>query len=393
MRPRFLALSASFFLPVVLAAQSKESVPFEIYGGYSYFSNTFNGVPGSRRPLDGWDAAVAFPAWHSLRFKIDVSGYSGESLGAQQKVLFIMGGGQYERSLWRERLFTEALFGDGGLNRDWGANGSPGSTASFSTLLGGGVDTPLSRHIGIRVEGDFQSTNFALIKSESDPVPYEIPKQPDYFGRFSAGLVWLPRVDRVAARNSKELKERPESELAFEGLNSFGHYHIFAYSWWSYLHLAGVEYDRHSWGNFIGAELDYVAEFLPVAILQQPSKTGVFGYPLSITHVANAGLDVSPAGLRMLWRSGKAWKPYYLLKGGLIAFANKALASDASYLNFSLQQSVGIQFRLSDRWDLRAGVSDFHFSDGFMVPSNPGIDEMAYTGALCYHLGRRRIGF
>jgi hypothetical protein len=155
MRLRFLVLSASFFLPVVLVAQSKESVPFEIFGAYSYFTNMFNGVPGSRSPLDGWDAAVAFPAWHNLRFKIDVSGYSGKNLGAQQNVCFIMAGGQYERSLWRERLFAEALFGDGGLNRDWGANGSPGSTASISTLLGGGVDTPLSRHIGIRVEGIF----------------------------------------------------------------------------------------------------------------------------------------------------------------------------------------------------------------------------------------------
>lgn len=51
-----------------------------------------------------------------------------------------------------------------------------------------------------------------------------------------------------------------------------------------------------------------------------------------------------------------------------------------------------MQFRLHDRWDFRAGVSDFHFSDGFMVPGNPGIDEMAYTGALCYHLGKRKTG-
>ena len=140
--------------------------------------------------------------------------------------------------------------------------------------------------------------------------------------------------------------------------------------------MAGAEYDRHSWGSFIGAQLDYVAEFLPIAILEQPSKTDVFGDPLSAAHTAIAGLGISPVGLWMLWRSGKAWKPYYLLKGGLIAFANKSLSSQASYLNFSLQQSAGIQFRLSDGWHLRAGVCDFHFSDGFMVPSNPGIDEV-----------------
>jgi hypothetical protein len=66
--------------------------------------------------------------------------------------------------------------------------------------------------------------------------------------------------------------------------------------------------------------------------------------------------------------------------------AQKALSIDASYLNFSLQQSIGVQFRLADRWDFRAGIADFHFSNGFMVPNNPGIDEMTYTGAGVYHL-------
>jgi long-subunit fatty acid transport protein len=54
---------------------------------------------------------------------------------------------------------------------------------------------------------------------------------------------------------------------------------------------------------------------------------------------------------------------------------------------------VGVQFRLNDRWDLRTGVADFHFSDAFMVPSNPGIDEMAYSGALTFHLGKRTGSF
>jgi len=35
-------------------------------------------------------------------------------------------------------------------------------------------------------------------------------------------------------------------------------------------------------------------------------------------------------------------------------------------------------------------VSDFHFSNAFVVPSNPGIDEMMYQGALSYHLKSRR---
>lgn len=393
MRHPSFTLIALFFSHVALFAQAQKTARYEIEGGFSYLSNSFNGVPGSRQPLNGWDASLAFPAWHNLRFKMDVSGYDGSNLGARQRALFIMAGGQYERSLRRERLFAQALFGEAGLNPYWGANRARGDTASFATLLGGGVDTPLSRHIGIRVEGDFLSTNFALHESATNPNAREIPGQPDYFGRISTGLVWIPRLVRLEDRTDDSPKEPVESEVAFESLNSFGHYHVLAASWWSYLNVGGVEYDRHSWGRFIGAQMDYVAEILPVVILRQPSKTDAFGDRFSTTFLTNPGLGISPVGLRMLWRDGKAWKPYFTVKGGLMAFTNKALSSDASYLNFSFQQSVGVQFRLHDRWDFRAGVADFHFSDGFMVPSNPGIDEMAYTGALCYHLGKRRAGY
>jgi Lipid A 3-O-deacylase (PagL) len=392
MRTHYFLFLLSILLPAELGAQTQASAPFQIFGGWSYLSNSFNGVRGSRQPLVGWDAAVAFPAWHNLRFKIDVSGYDGTNLGAPQRAYFIMAGGQYEKRWGRERLFAQALVGDGGLNRNWGAGGIPGGIASFSTLLGGGVDTPFSGHFGIRFEGGFQHTTFALIQSVSNPVPYRIPGLPTYFGRFSAGLVWIPRLkprSEAASKETTTARTAPESELAFEGLNSFGHYHVFAYTWWSYLHVGGVEYDRHSWGRFIGARMDYVAEILPIAILQQPSKTDVFGDPLSTAHTTVAGLGISPIGLRMMWRDGKRWKPYYTIKGGMIGFTQKALSYAASYQNFSLQQSVGIQFRLADRWDFRAGVADFHFSNGFMVPSNPGIDEMAYTGALVYHLKSR----
>ena len=236
---------------------------------------------------------MAFPSWHDLRFKIDVSGYSGNNLGAPQHVLFIMGGAQYERSVRRERFFAHALFGDGGFNRNWGPNGALAGTASFSNMLGGGLDTPLSQHIGIRIEGDYQHTNLALIQTEADPVPYRIQGLPNSFGRFSTGLVWTPRVYTTnhIASGTTGVPERPvESELAFETRASFGHYHIFAGTWWSYLWLAGLEYDRHSWGNFIGARMDYVAEVLPVVILRQPSTTDVFGDPLAPGHEIVAGL-------------------------------------------------------------------------------------------------------
>lgn len=374
----------------VVSAQTNSRIPFQIHGGDSRLSNSFNGVPGSEKALQGWDTSVAFPDWHHLRFKVGVLGFNGTNLNAPQHALFILGGAQYERKVYMERVFAHALFGDVGLNRNWGTRGSPGGTASFATVLGGGIDTPLSRHFALRMEGDMVHTNTALIQSEKDPVPYRIPGLPQYFDRLTAGVVWMPKVLNARLRSPEEIARRHEpveQEMAFEGEGSFGHFHVFAYTWWSTLHVGGIEYDRHSWGNFIGARMDYVAEVLPVVILRQPAKTDVFGDQLSLAKKTVPGLGIAPIGLRLLWRDGKAWKPYYTIKLGMMGFTQKALSNYASYQDWSMQQSIGMMVPLNDRWDLRTDVSDFHFSNAFMVPNNPGIDEMMYQGALCYHLG------
>ena len=262
MRLPTLAFIALFLSPLVLSAQSEAPAPFQIYGGITYLSNSFNGVPGSHRPLTGWDAAAALPAWHNLRLKIDASASYGNNLGAPQRAFSVMTGPQYERSLRRERLFGQALVGVVGLNRNWGANGGPGGTASFAELLGGGLDTPVRKHIGIRVEGDMGHTNFALVEPGAYPLPYRIPGLPSYFARISAGVVWTPGfgAHAIAQRQSSSALKKPvQSELIFETSNSFGHITLFADTWWSYLNVAGVEYDRNSWGRFIGARMDYVS--------------------------------------------------------------------------------------------------------------------------------------
>jgi hypothetical protein len=49
---------------------------------------------------------------------------------------------------------------------------------------------------------------------------------------------------------------------------------------------------------------------------------------------------------------------------------------------------VGAQVRLTDRLGLRLGLlSDFHFSNAFMVPVNPGLDVMNANLGLSYHFG------
>jgi hypothetical protein len=171
-------------------ARSEAPARFQLYGGYSFLSNSFNGLPGFRQPLNGWDSSIAFPAWHNLRFKIDVSGYLGTNQGASQKSVFILSGAEYSHRFGRESVFAEALAGDGGLPRYWGPQRAPGETASFATVLGGGLDTPLTRRFAFRVDGGYQWSNFQLIDNTLFLLPIQTPGMPNNFWRISSGLVW-----------------------------------------------------------------------------------------------------------------------------------------------------------------------------------------------------------
>ncbi len=189
--PRLLPLLFLICVATALCAQP-ETTPthYEIYGGYSFLSNSFNGVPGSRQPLNGWDASLAFASWHGLRFKVETFGYNGTNLNAPQKPLFILAGGQYSHHVRKEIVFVEGMAGDVGLNQNWGANQSTGETASFATVLGGGLDTPISRHFVYRASGGFVYENVALQGPKPLIIPYRIPGLPNYFGRISTGVVW-----------------------------------------------------------------------------------------------------------------------------------------------------------------------------------------------------------
>ncbi|MGD0735140.1 MAG: acyloxyacyl hydrolase [Terracidiphilus sp.] len=377
--------------PSAPAPQSNSAPPYQLYGGYSWLSNSLNGTPGSSHPLNGWNAGIAFAQWHHLRFKLDYSMFRGTNLSAPQHPFLILGGGQYDIAFHRERFFAEALVGEAGLNGTWykGSiagykDGNTGGTASLAEFFGGGIDTPIGAHTAFRIEGGVQHTNFNPVGPLPDPAPYHMNGLPNYFGRISAGIVFTPRLGpeiRPATPHAPV-----ESEIIFEGLNSFGHFHIFADTWYSYLSAGGVEYDRHSWGRMLWARRDYTAEILPVLILRQPAKTDVWGDRLSQSYGTVPGVNISPIGMRLLWRDGTRFKPYYVIKCGMSGFTSKAFSKYAAYENFSLQQGVGMQFRLTDRWDFRTGFEVFHSSNGFVVPSNPGLDEMSWNVGLSYHL-------
>jgi hypothetical protein len=171
--------------------------------------------------------------------------------------------------------------------------------------------------------------------------------------------------------------QRVESEFTVEGLASYGHYKIFASGSGCKLYTGGVEYDRHSWGYFLKARVDYVAEVLPLVLLRTADTSDIWGTPTSTARKTVPGLGFSPIGFRMIWLNHRAIKPYLTAKGGMLVFPQKVLSQESSYVNFSLQSATGVETRLTQRFDLRLGLfSDFHFSNGFVVPVNPGLDVM-----------------
>ncbi len=187
---RLLCLAALLLSVSAADAQTAIVSRYQMYGGYSYLSNSLNGVSGHEHALNGWDFGFAIPPWHDLRFKLAAFGYRGVSQGAAEHPYFVMGGGQYGRNFGREGAFVEALGGVGNVNKNWGANGTVGDSASFSAILGGGLDTPVSAHFAIRVEGDYQYAYFQQTAQIVKGVHYYVPGLPTNFARFSTGLVW-----------------------------------------------------------------------------------------------------------------------------------------------------------------------------------------------------------
>ncbi len=190
---RLLWLIPLLCLASTLHAQADKYSLYQLSGNYSWLSNSIDGVPGAHQPLNGWEAAFAALRWHGLRFKLDVSGYQGTNQGAPQHPVFIMAGGQYNRRFGRETGFVEGLFGTGSMNRNWLPNQVPGQTASFSAIVGGGLDTRLSKRFAFRAQADFQYANFnpGLVLGPTT-ITYieEFHGLPNYFAKVSTGLVW-----------------------------------------------------------------------------------------------------------------------------------------------------------------------------------------------------------
>jgi hypothetical protein len=198
---------------------------------------------------------------------------------------------------------------------------------------------------------------------------------------------FLALQNLTAQRFAGPVQPPVQSELAIEGGSSVGNIQIFAYAEGRRINPIGFEYDRHSWGGFLGARLDYAAELLPALLLTGPAKYNVHSQPLTTEQSTQYGTGFSPAGARLLWRRDRRFKPYLFGKGGVAYFEDRALSTEGTHLNFTAQFGGGVEERLSGRWDLRTGFGDFHLSNGDIARHNPGVDCLGFNASLGYRFG------
>lgn len=152
-------------------ASRLEQSRFEAFGGYGFFSSGFsqknvvviNGVfidLHPLRPLNGWDVAFSVRVIAGLSLKADLAGYYGNSdygIGGSipQRALYQFYGVQYARRVRREVLFAESLVGSRRLNPDYsGGSESTNPITSLAYTFGGGLDTPMTSHLAVRIESD-----------------------------------------------------------------------------------------------------------------------------------------------------------------------------------------------------------------------------------------------
>ena len=196
-------------------------------------------------------------------------------------------------------------------------------------------------------------------------------------------------ISKQSASDEPSLRPSAEQEVSIESGTSFGNYVVFGYIEGRRVNPISVEFDRHSFGGFLHARVDYVAEVMPMLLLNEPASYTTSGASLSAARQTVYGGAVYPAGARFLWRPGKSFKPYLIGQGGILYFQRRVVSTEGAKLNYSGKFGLGIEQTLNPRLELRLGYSDFHISNGDTAQHNPGVDMMYFYTGITYHLGRK----
>lgn len=188
----------------------------------------------------------------------------------------------------------------------------------------------------------------------------------------------------------KHVWPAPEGEISIMGMVPDGDYRLFGATVRCHAWTASAEYDRRI-GHILWARFDWVSEVIPFMILSQPKKADFWGGGLTPEQELVPGISISPIGMRFLYRDGKKIRPFFLGKLGAAAFTQKALSPNATYANFNIQAAFGVQYALNNRYDVRVEPFEFfHISNGYLAPSNPGMDQIGWRLGFTYHLKNGR---
>ena len=200
---------------------------------------------------------------------------------------------------------------------------------------------------------------------------------------------WADSVARSPAKKKHEWP-LPEGEISVMGMIPDGDYRLFSATVRCKAWTIGVEYDRRI-GRLLGARFDWATEVIPVMILSQPKVSDFWGNALTPEQELVPGISISPVGMRFLYRDGKKIRPFFLGKLGAAVFTQKALSPNATYVNFNIQAAFGVQYAINNRYDLRVEPFQFfHISNGYLAPSNPGMDQIGWQIGFTYHLKNGR---
>lgn len=190
----------------------------------------------------------------------------------------------------------------------------------------------------------------------------------------------------IAQTRLPPLRQPAETEIAIQSGCSFGNYVVFGYEESRRVNPIEIEYDRHEWGTFLTARVDYVAAIMPVLLLNEPAKYGLNTLALTPERQFVYGGGIYPTGARFLWRRDKSFRPFLIGQGGILYFQNRVLSPQGAKLNFSGKFGIGAEESLTPRLDLRFGYNDFHISNGDTAPHNPGVDMMYFFAGISYRL-------
>jgi len=199
-------------------------------------------------------------------------------------------------------------------------------------------------------------------------------------------------TDSIARPPMKRKHEwpAPKGEISVMGMIPDGDYRLFGATVRCHAWTIGAEYDRRI-GHILWARFDWVTEVIPVMILSQPKVADFWGNAKSPDQELVPGISISPIGMRFLYRDGKKIRPFFMGKLGAAAFTEKVLSPNATYLNFNIQAAFGVQYALNDRYDVRVEPFEFfHISNGYLAPSNPGMDQIGWKIGFTYHLKNGR---